>query len=85
MSPASETGQERVTRLIPGKQYLGDGAYVQSAGWGTAIDLTAENGIEITHRIQLEPNAWLALQAYMRALEAGVNALEAERQDEDEA
>lgn len=71
----AETPEERVVRLIPGKRYLGDGAYVQSAGWGTCIDLTAENGIDVLRRIQLEPEVWRALVVYMTELEAGVFAL----------
>ncbi len=79
--PTRETIEERVRRLIPEKRYLGDGAYVQSAGWGTTIDLTAENGIDVLHRIQLEPEVWRALQRYMTDLDAGLDALRKEEQE----
>ena len=77
-----ETPEERMRRLIPGKRYLGDGAYVQSAGWGTCINLTAENGIKVLHQIQLEPEAWRTLLTYMTDLEAGVRALIKEKEEE---
>ncbi len=77
-----ETAEERARRLIPGKRYLGDGAYVQSTGWGTCIDLTAENGVDVLHRIQLEPEVWRALLTYMTDLEAGVCALMKEKEEE---
>lgn len=73
--PVAETVEERVKRLCPGKRYLGDGVYVQSAGWGTTVDLTAEDGVDVLHRIQLEPEVWSALQGYMTDLEAGLHAL----------
>jgi hypothetical protein len=80
-----ETAEERMRRLIPGKRYLGDGTYVQSAGWGTTgwgttIDLTAENGIDVLHRIQLEPTAWRNLLSYMTDLEEGLVALLKEKE-----
>lgn len=75
-----ETTEERVTRLIPGKRYLGDGAYVQSAGWSTSINLTAENGVDVLHEIMLEPAVWRALLGYMIDLEAGVRALATEQE-----
>lgn len=74
--------EERVRRLIPAKRYLGDGAYVQSAGWGTAIELTAEDGVDVLERITLEPEIWRALQHYMTDLDAGVCALLKEQESD---
>ena len=76
----AETAGERVKRLIPEKRYLGDGAYVRSAGWGTTITLTAENGVDVLHEIVLEAEVWRALQAYMVDLDTGVTALLEERE-----
>ena len=48
---------------LPGKRYLGDGAYVEYDGF--AFVLTAENGIEVTHRIVLEPDVYVALLRFV--------------------
>ena len=49
--------------MIPDmKVYLGDGAYADFDGY--QIWLTAENGIEVTDRIALEPKVFKALLAY---------------------
>ncbi len=50
------------------KQYLGDGAYVDFDGY--ALVLTAENGIEATDRVVLEPAVWRALEDYVARLKA---------------
>lgn len=48
------------------KIYLGDGAYAE---WkdGT-IKLTAENGIEATDTIWLEPGVWESLRMYVERM-----------------
>lgn len=48
---------------LPGKRYLGDGAYVECDG--CAFVLTAEDGIRVTHRIVLEPEVYLALRRFV--------------------
>ena len=48
------------------KRYIGDGVYVDFDGY--ALVLTAENGIEATDRIVLEPDIYAALIEYVRAL-----------------
>ena len=50
-----------------GKRYLGDGVYVNCDGRG--IWLTAENGIEATDRIFLEPEVLAAFMAYLADLQ----------------
>lgn len=44
------------------KTYLGDGCYAEFDGF--AIDLTTSNGLEVTNRIYLEPEVYLALVAF---------------------
>lgn len=44
------------------KAYIGDGAYVRYDGEN--FILTAENGVEVLHRIVLEPAVWRALQEF---------------------
>jgi hypothetical protein len=44
------------------KRYLGDGAYAAFDGYG--VWLTAENGIEATDRVYLEPGVYAALVRY---------------------
>jgi hypothetical protein len=46
------------------KVYLGDGAYVQWDGFG--VVLTAENGIEATDRVVLEPEVLGELVTYLK-------------------
>lgn len=48
------------------KEYLGDGAYVDFDGF--ALWLTAENGIDVTDRICLEPEVYYALVKYVERL-----------------
>ena len=48
------------------KQYLGDGAYVYFDGY--ALWLTAEDGIQVTNTICLEPEVYAALVRYVDAL-----------------
>lgn len=56
------------------KQYLGDGAYVEFDGY--ALVLTAENGIQATNRIVLEPEVYAALVAYVDRLKRRTHAEE---------
>ena len=44
------------------KVYLGDGAYAQFDGYGVSV--TAENGIEATDTVYLEPEVYDALVKY---------------------
>ena len=46
--------------------YLGDGAYAEFDGYG--VILTAENGIDVTNRIYLEPEVYQALTLFVRTL-----------------
>lgn len=48
------------------KEYLGDGAYVAFDGFG--LILTAENGIEATDTIYLEPEVLVSLERYIQKL-----------------
>lgn len=50
------------------KHYLGDGAYVDFDGF--MLILTAENGIEATDTIYLEPEVWERLEQYVARLKA---------------
>lgn len=50
------------------KRYLGDGCYVRFDGF--ALWLTAENGIDVTDTICLEPEVYTALKAYVADLMA---------------
>lgn len=45
------------------KIYLGDGLYARVKGG--LVWLTAENGIEVTEQVALEPNVIAALIAYL--------------------
>ena len=45
------------------KTYLGDGVYVEFDGF--SLTLTAENGIEATDTIVLEPEVYMALGVFM--------------------
>ena len=56
------------------KEYLGDGCYVDFDGF--ALVLTAENGIEATDRIVLEPEVFAALGDYARRLTEALKAEE---------
>ncbi len=51
-----------------GKQYLGDGVYVDFDGYGLII--TTENGIETTNQIILEPEVYGSLLNYVRDLKS---------------
>ena len=48
------------------KQYLGDGVYAQNDGFH--IWLTVEDGIDVQHKIALEPQVLAALDRYRAAL-----------------
>lgn len=50
--------------LMTVKTYLGDGAYAEFDGYG--IKLTAENGIEATDTIYLEPSVFDALVMFSK-------------------
>ena len=45
------------------KEYIGDGVYVDL--WDRGFVLTAENGIQVTNTIYLEPEVYDALIAYV--------------------
>lgn len=51
------------------KEYLGDGAYVEFDGYG--LILTAEDGLEATDRVYLEPEAYARLVAFVARLKEG--------------
>ena len=59
------------------KQYLGDGAYVDFDGYH--VILTAENGIEATDTVALEPEVFESLLFWHRALMAKLTKIEGER------
>lgn len=46
------------------KSYLGDAVYVEHDGFG--LVLTTEDGYSVTNRIVLEPEAWHALETYIK-------------------
>lgn len=48
------------------KMYVGDGVYVEFIDDFGSIDLTTENGLEVTNRIQLEPEVWTRLVEIIR-------------------
>lgn len=48
------------------KEYIGDGVYADFDGY--QITLTAENGIQATDTIYLEPHIWVRLQKYVEQL-----------------
>lgn len=50
----------------PHKRYLGDGAYVDYDGY--SLVLTAENGIEVTDEVVLEPVVYQQLLVYVGML-----------------
>lgn len=50
------------------KVYLGDGAYARFDGYG--VTLTAENGIEATDSVYLEPEVFAALLDYWERVHA---------------
>jgi len=45
------------------KEYIGDGVYVDL--WDRGFVLTAENGIQVSNTIYLEPEVYDALIAYV--------------------
>jgi hypothetical protein len=51
------------------KQYLGDGVYVTNDGY--SLILTAENGIEVTNTVYLDPQVYDALRRYVEYLRTG--------------
>jgi hypothetical protein len=50
------------------KAYLGDGVYAEFDGF--AVTLTAENGIEVSNRIVLEPEVIAALNRFDQRMRA---------------
>lgn len=46
------------------KQYLGDGVYVCTDGYGLVV--TTENGVEATNTVYLEPKTLEALMEYVK-------------------
>ena len=59
-------------RSGPFKEYLGDGAYADYDGF--AVVLTAENGLEVTERVVLEPEVLREFEAYLASLRARILA-----------
>lgn len=55
--------------MLLDKRYLGDGVYVQSAGYGTAIIVTTENGVSVTNSIVLDERILRALNTYVNQYE----------------
>ncbi len=49
------------------ESYLSDGAYVSFDGF--YLWLTTSNGIEVTNKVALDPDAWAALKRYVKQLE----------------
>jgi hypothetical protein len=50
------------------KKYIGDGCYAEWDGFG--INLTTENGRDVTNRIYLEPEVLQALIAFNNSIRA---------------
>ena len=50
----------------PGKEYLGDGVYVDFDGYH--IWLTTENGVMVVDKIALDPSVWHSLMAWRKRL-----------------
>lgn len=61
------------------KTYLGDGAYAAFDGYG--IILTAENGIEATDTVYLEPQVYHKLVAFVDGLKAQPTAAASEEKE----
>lgn len=58
---------EELGEVMPArKMYVGDGVYVEFIDDFGSIDLTTENGLEVTNRIQLEPEVWTRLVEIIR-------------------
>ncbi len=55
---------------IPSKRYIGDAVYVEQGPYG--IELTTENGIEVTNRIVLEPSVTIQFEAWLLDLREAV-------------
>ncbi len=51
------------------KTYLGDGCYVDFDGYD--LILTAEDGVNVNHRIVLEPYVYRALVEYVDRIRSG--------------
>lgn len=49
------------------KDYIGDGVYIQDTGY--SILLTAENGVEVQDRIELDPSMVEAIVRYGKRIE----------------
>lgn len=61
-----EPPKAQATSARPRKVYLGDGAYVEFDGYG--FRLTAENGIEATDTIVLEPAVFVMLREFVHGI-----------------
>lgn len=61
-----------LNKHIPTKRYLGDGAYVESAGYGHAIVITTEDGFITTNRVVLDLLELSALEEFRKDLAIGV-------------
>lgn len=55
---------------VKAKRYLGDGAYVDFDGWN--ILLTAENGINVTNTVVLEPEVLSHFLEYIEELKTEI-------------
>ncbi len=52
------------------KEYIGDGIYIEPAGYGSVINLTTENGIYVQNRIVIEELELEAINRYVTRLKA---------------
>jgi len=64
------------------KEYLGDGLYANFDGF--QIELTAENGLNITDTVALEPSVYKRLREYAKAINKEYNLAYFEENDEAE-
>jgi len=55
------------------KEYIGDGIYIEHAGYGTVINLTTENGIHVQDRIVIEEGEFERITNYVNRLKAALN------------
>ena len=58
------------------KVYLGDSVYADwiETGWGEALRLTTENGVEATNTIVLDQERWRALEDFVSEREQEIDA-----------
>lgn len=52
------------------KEYIGDGAYVDFDGY--SLVLTAEDGINVTNEVYLDPIVYATLVRYVERLKSGM-------------